>query len=66
MWFIRLLNRLGLRKDNIACIRQVDTWHWPNHLGKRTEGKCANCDAPIYYEQQNEPFRKVCQHCCGL
>lgn len=64
MWFYRLLNRLGLRKDTIVCIRQADAYFWPKYLGNRTDGKCEQCKTPIYYEEQNKPFRKIC-HACG-
>jgi hypothetical protein len=63
MWFYRLLNRLGLRQDTIVCMCQEDTWCWPPHLGVRTEGQCASCVLPIYYERQNKPFRKICNRC---
>ena len=63
MWFARLLNRLGLRDDEMVCIRQENTWRWGSHLGKRTAGECDKCGAPIYFEKQNKPFRKVCNHC---
>ena len=63
MWWIRLLNRLRLRSDEMLCMHQEDTWHWPSHLGKRTEGKCSKCGEPIYFEKQNKPFRKVCNRC---
>jgi hypothetical protein len=64
MWWYRLLNRLGLRKDTILCMRQANTWQWPPHLGEKTAGNCDACNAPIYYEKQNAPFRKIC-HVCG-
>jgi hypothetical protein len=63
MWWIRLLNRLGIRSDQMLCMRQEDTWRWSSHLGKQTEGKCSKCDAPIYFEKQNQPFNKVCNRC---
>jgi predicted amidophosphoribosyltransferase len=44
-------------------MRQEDTWRWSSHLGKQTEGKCSKCDAPIYFEKQNQPFNKVCNRC---
>lgn len=63
MWFRRLLNRLGLAHDVLLCMRQEHTFVWPPHLGEKTAGKCANCYAPIFYEKQNAPFRKICNVC---
>jgi hypothetical protein len=62
-WFIRLLNRVGLRHDTLICMCQADTWCWTERLGKMTEGKCDKCGIPIYYEIQNKPFRKICNRC---
>lgn len=66
MWWLRFLNRIGWRKDTMTCIRQEDTWRWGSHLGAKTEGICAECNAPIYFEIQNKPFRKVCNRCRGM
>ena len=65
MWmsWLRLMNWLGWRKDKIACMRQEETWRWPAHLGERTEGDCVTCGSKIFYEKQNAPFQKVCNHC---
>lgn len=63
MWFRRLLNRIGLRKDTMVCMCKEDTWCWPAHLGKRTEGKCERCGVLIYFERQNKPFYKICNRC---
>jgi len=60
------MNRLGLRKDILFCMRQEDTWNWPSHLGEKTAGKCSRCEAAVYYEKHNEPFVKVCHVCGGL
>lgn len=62
-WWVRLLNRLGLRRDTLVCIRREDTWRWTKNLGAKTEGECGVCGGPIYYERQNSPFRKVCNRC---
>lgn len=66
MWLRRLLNRLRIRKDTMICMRQEDTWCWPSHLGRRTNGECERCHAPIYFEKQNEVFRKICNRCNGM
>lgn len=63
MWWVRLLNRLGLRRDTMVCMRQEETWRWPPWLGAKTAGKCDQCSADIFFEKQNEPFRKICTHC---
>ena len=63
MWFYRLLNRMGLRKDMMVCMCQEDTWQWPSHLGKKTVGECEKCHKPIYFEVQNKPFGKICNRC---
>lgn len=63
MWFLRLLNRLGLRSDKMICMAQEDTWRWSDHLGKMTAGVCSECESPIYFEIQNKPFNKVCNRC---
>jgi hypothetical protein len=49
----------------LICMRQADTWCWPPHLGKKTEGTCEQCNSPIYFEEQNGnlPLRKVCNVC---
>ncbi len=65
MWLYRLLNRLGLRTDEMVCMRQEETWRWPSYLGKKTEGICTICESPIYFEVQNKPFKKICNHCAG-
>lgn len=62
---MRLLNRWSLRKDTMLCMRQDETWVWGDHLGKKTPGTCAQCAAPIFYEVQNAPFHKICNHCGG-
>ena len=62
-WWQRLLNRLKIRKDILLCVRQEDTWCWPDHLGARTSGECFQCGAAIFFEKQNELFRKVCNQC---
>ena len=59
----RFMNCLGLRRDTLLCMRQEDTWQWPDHLGKRTEGLCKKCNALIYFEKQNWPFYKICNRC---
>lgn len=61
--FIRFLNQIGLRKDVLYCMRQKDTWCWPDYLGKKTEGHCERCKEPIFFERQNWPYRKICQRC---
>ena len=47
----------------MVCVLQDETWRWPSHLGEKTEGDCAECGAPIYFEKQNKPFRKICNYC---
>ena len=64
-WLQRFLNRIGWRKDTLVCMRQDETWCWPAHLGQRIAGECEQCTAPIYYEKQNKPFRKICHRCAG-
>jgi len=64
MWLRRFLNRIGLRKDTMVCIYKDDAYCWPDHLGERMEGKCAECDGPLYFEKQNAPFHKICSRCC--
>ena len=60
----RLLLWLGwVKPPTMVCMRQEETWCWPAHLGKKTEGTCADCGAPIYFEEQNAGFRKICNHC---
>ena len=64
MIWIRFLNRLGLRKDTLTCIRQEFTYVWPSDLGKKTPGKCSNCESPIFFEKQNGVFKnKICDGC---
>lgn len=63
MWWVRLLNWIGYRKDTIACMKQSQTWQWPLHLGEQTAGVCAECDEPIYFEKQNRVFHKICNEC---
>jgi hypothetical protein len=63
MFWIRLLNWLKIREDTLICIRQEDTYCWPSHLGKQTEGVCSQCNQKIYFEKQNKSFKKVCNHC---
>ena len=64
MWLMRILNFLGLRKDELLCMRQADTWRWPDNLGRRTAGYCYKCHAPIFFEKQNRCFRKkICNRC---
>ena len=62
-WVHRLLKRLGLWREPIVCISREDTYRWPAHLGKQTEGKCDFCGRDIYYEEQNACFRKICNRC---
>lgn len=67
MWWYLFLNWIGWRKDTIVCMRQEDTWCWPEELGQRTEGKCDQCGSAIYFEQQNgSVYRKICTRCGGL
>jgi hypothetical protein len=55
---------MNAEKDTLVCIRQEDTFCWPDYLGKKTEGKCEECEAAIYFEEQNEVFRKkICNRC---
>ena len=62
-WY-RFLNRLGIRKDRLTCVRQANTWCWPPHLGKQTPGFCSQCAAPIFFEDKNWFFKnKVCHIC---
>lgn len=63
MWWLRLLNRLKLRRDKLTCMRQSDTWRWSSHLGKKTAGVCSLCSEPVFFEKQNKPFVKVCNRC---
>lgn len=63
MFWLRWANWLGIRKDKMACMRQEDTWCWPDHLGERTEGECTQCGAKIFFEKQNASFTKVCNRC---
>lgn len=58
-----LYSRLFGRRYTLICMRQVDTWTWPPHLGKMTPGECEKCRAPVYYEAQNWPYRKICHIC---
>jgi len=58
------MNYLGFRQDELVCMAQEDTWRWSAHLGKKTEGICSKCNIPIFFEEQNKPFRrKVCNRC---
>jgi len=55
------LRRAGV---TLTCMRVVDTWRWSDHLGKKTEGTCSRCNAPIYFEEQNAIFPdKICNKC---
>ena len=64
MWWFKLLNRLGFRKDPLICIRQVDAFLWPSNLGKQTPGLCCKCAAPIFFEDKNWFFKhKICHVC---
>ena len=66
MFWRKLLNYFGYRPvPTLICMRQVDTWRWPDHLGEKTEGKCIKCGVLIYFEEQNERFRKICHICAG-
>lgn len=50
----------------LVCVRQADTWTWPDHLGAKTEGECADCGSPIFYEAQNAAINpKVCAQCAA-
>lgn len=60
---IRLMNRLGLRKDVVVCMRKESTYVWGSDLGPRTEGKCVRCGETICFERQNGVFQKVCHVC---
>jgi len=62
----RLLRREAKSPSILVCMRQADTWTWPDHLGARTAGECADCGTPIFYEAQNAKYRKVCSVCAGL
>lgn len=64
MWILRILNRVGLRRDVLACMRQSDTWCWPRGLGKMTPGICDKCGHAVYFERQNRVFAfKICNRC---
>ncbi len=67
MWLLKLLNRLGIRRDKLICMRQENTYFWSANLGERTPGFCCECNAPIYFEKQNWVFkRKMCHVCMAL
>lgn len=50
-------------RATVFCMRQENTWRWSDHLGAKTEGKCSQCEAPVFFEKQNEPYVKVCHVC---
>lgn len=52
-----------IKEAVLVCVRQEDTWRWPEHLGEKTAGVCADCAAPIFFEKQNVEFRKICFQC---
>ena len=56
LWWLRVLNRLNIRKDTMTCMRVDETWNWPDNLGKRTLGECSECHEPIYFEKQNKRY----------
>lgn len=62
-WLLGLFKK---KQKELVCIRQDQAYRWPSNLGERTPGKCAKCDRPIFYEKQNEDFRKICNTCAGL
>jgi hypothetical protein len=47
----------------LICVRQEETWTWPEYLGEKTAGVCSICEAPIFFEKQNAAFKKICSHC---
>ena len=52
---------------HLVCIRQADTWRWPEYLGKQTAGICSQCQAPIYFQERNAHIEpKVCGQCAGI
>jgi len=59
------LRRLFRRPSvSLICVREEDTWTWPEHLGEKTLGRCGQCNALIYYEKQNAHIKdKVCSRC---
>lgn len=68
-WLQRLFRREQPSPGNavrLICMRQADTWTWPAHLGAQTAGVCVDCEAPVFFEKQNAPYRKVCTVCAGL
>lgn len=62
-WFFGLFKK---KQKTLVCIRQELTWNWPANLGEKTAGNCAECGGAIFYEKQNEGYRKICNHCSGL
>ena len=62
-WLLNLFR--SKPKQILVCMRQINTWRWPDHLGRMTEGKCELCQTPIYFEEQNKRFYKIC-HICSI
>jgi hypothetical protein len=62
-WFLGLFKK---KQKTLVCIRQSQTFHWPVGLGEQTPGTCAECGAAIFYEKQNEDYRKICNRCAGM
>jgi len=63
-----LLRRIFRRRPrppvSLICVRQADTWTWPDYLGEKTAGVCGRCGAGIFYERQNAGVEtKVCSNC---
>lgn len=65
-WLLKLLNRAKLRRDVLVCMRQEDTYRWPDSLGRKTPGECSVCGYAVYFEEQNSVFVKVCNRCAAV
>lgn len=73
LFFMKWLKRLFGKKEvpltekaRLVCMRQANTWCWPEHLGAKTEGVCSMCQVPIFFEAQNLKFKNKICHICSL
>ena len=64
--FSWLFGKREPEKPTLVCMRQEQTWRWPSYLGERTAGTCEECEGAIFYEKQNEGYRKICNVCAGM
>lgn len=62
-WFFNLFKPKPEPEIVAICMRQANTWHWPDHLDEKTSGECSECQAPIFFEKKNGKYKKICHIC---